>query len=240
MKIRYYAARLGIAIALAGAVSLPALADEWDKETVFTFNEPVEVPGHVLMPGTYVFRLADTQDRDVVQIFSEDSHQREHLVTTVLAIPDIREETPDKPSIRFEERRAESPEAVRSWFYPGDRTGWEFVYPKSERLLASAARPAPEMPPALPAPPPAPAAEPQSAPASVPMAAASEPPAPQQRVQIAQNITSATPEPSPAPQQLPSRLPQTAGQLPTLELLGALLMSTGAFVLRFAPAPEKR
>ena len=29
-----------------------------------------------------------------------------------------------------------SPEAIHSWFYPGDNTGWEFVYPKEQNLEA--------------------------------------------------------------------------------------------------------
>ena len=39
-------------------------------------------------------------------------------------------ETPDQPVIEFEERPSESPEAIHGWFYPGEDTGWEFVYPK--------------------------------------------------------------------------------------------------------------
>ena len=34
--------------------------DEWDKKTIFTFNAPVEVPGKVLTPGSYVFKLLNT------------------------------------------------------------------------------------------------------------------------------------------------------------------------------------
>jgi len=35
-----------------------ARADEWDKQTIMTFNKPVEILGQVLPPGTYVFRFA--------------------------------------------------------------------------------------------------------------------------------------------------------------------------------------
>ena len=38
-------------------------ADEWDKKTIFTFNAPVEVPGKVLTPGTYVFKLLNSSSR---------------------------------------------------------------------------------------------------------------------------------------------------------------------------------
>lgn len=54
---------------LVGA--LPAAyvrADEEDKKTVVTFNEPIQVLGTVLPAGTYVFKLADSQsDRHIVQ-----------------------------------------------------------------------------------------------------------------------------------------------------------------------------
>ena len=50
---------------------LAAKADEWNKKTTITFNQPVEIPGMVLAPGTYVFELMDSpSDRDVVQIFN--------------------------------------------------------------------------------------------------------------------------------------------------------------------------
>ena len=43
---------------LVGTMFVPfSQADEWN-ETIFTFNEPVEVPGTVLPAGKYVFRLS--------------------------------------------------------------------------------------------------------------------------------------------------------------------------------------
>jgi LPXTG-motif cell wall-anchored protein len=124
---------LGLAIlALVGAVALvcpQARADEWNKKTVVTFNEPVEIPGMVLSAGTYVFKLADMMaDRNVVQVYNKDETR---LYGTFLAIPDYRMKTPDKAVITFEERAAGSPEAVKAWFYPGDNYGDEFVYPKA-------------------------------------------------------------------------------------------------------------
>lgn len=34
----------------------PARADMWDKKTTFTFGQTVEMPGLVLLAGTYTFR----------------------------------------------------------------------------------------------------------------------------------------------------------------------------------------
>ena len=110
-----------------------AKADEWDKQTVLTFNEPVEVPGKVLPAGTYVFRLADSQsDRNIVQVFTEDEKQ---LLATILAIPAYRIEPTGNTVVTFDERPSGSPEALHKWFYPGDTYGFEFVYPKSEMQL---------------------------------------------------------------------------------------------------------
>jgi hypothetical protein len=105
-----------------------AKADEWDQRTVVTFNQPVEIPGRVLAPGTYVFKLLDSQsDRNIVQIFNKEEN---HLYATILAIPDYRMEPSGKTIITFEERRAGAPEAIRAWFYPGNNYGSEFVYPR--------------------------------------------------------------------------------------------------------------
>src|SRR5262245_16848212 len=116
--------------AAVGAILLvPGVkADEMDKRTDVTFSAPVEVPGVVLPAGKYVFKLMDsTSDRHVVQIFNEDET---HLFATILAIPTYRMNPVDKPLITFEERAANSPEAIKTWFYPGEQYGEEFVYPK--------------------------------------------------------------------------------------------------------------
>ena len=118
-------------LALSLFVTKPAMADEMNKRTEFQYSESVQIPGRVLMPGKYVFQLANDQsDRNIVQVFSEDSNGNLSLVESVLTIPDYISNTPDKPIVRFDERPSGTPEAIHSWFYPGDNTGWEFVYPK--------------------------------------------------------------------------------------------------------------
>ena len=79
------------------------MADEWDQATKLTFSEAVEVPGQILPAGTYWFTLADNDsDRNIVQVWDAD---RTHLLTAILAIPDYRQETPEKTIVDF----AESP-----------------------------------------------------------------------------------------------------------------------------------
>jgi hypothetical protein len=121
-------------------------ADEANKRTLFTFNAPVEIPGQVLIPGKYVFKLLNsTADRNVVQVFDKDER---HLIGTFLTIPDYRMTAPSKPLITFEERPAGTPEAIKSWFYPGDNMGNEFVYPKARavQLATQSNQDVPSMP----------------------------------------------------------------------------------------------
>jgi hypothetical protein len=124
---------LSLCLGLLSIVFLPKIrADEWDKKTTMTFDQPVEIPGKVLSAGKYVFKLADSStDRHIVQILSSDER---HVYATILAIADERRQPTGKTVVTFEERAAGSPEAIKAWFYPGDETGNEFVYPKQQAL----------------------------------------------------------------------------------------------------------
>jgi hypothetical protein len=122
-----------LAIALFGAAVLPsARADTWNKKTVVTFSQAVEVPGKILPAGTYTFQLLDSQsDRHIVQIFNADGS---HIIATILAINDYRLQPTGDTVMKFSERPGDSPEALRAWFYPGDNFGQEFVYPKTRAI----------------------------------------------------------------------------------------------------------
>jgi len=123
----------GAFLTLTSFVTRPLLADEWNKKMEFQFSEPVQIPGHTLPAGKYVLQLADNpSDRNIIQIFSENSNGAERLVTTLLAVPAYRLDTPENPVVHFEEQPSGSPEAIQSVFYPGDNTGWEFVYPNAK------------------------------------------------------------------------------------------------------------
>jgi hypothetical protein len=129
---------LGGLFALTPFAARPLLADEFNKRTEFQFSAPVRIPGHTLAAGKYVFQLADSDtNRNVVRVFSEDSSGNDSLVATLMTIPEDLNKTPDKPIVRFEERPLRSPEAIQSWYYPGEDTGWEFVYPKGEAFGAN-------------------------------------------------------------------------------------------------------
>ena len=98
----------------------------WNKKTVVTFGEDVEIPGKVLPAGTYVFKLAGFHtDRHIVQIWNADENQ---LLATVVADPAMRLEPANDSVFEFEERPSNSPMVLKYWFYPGDTIGQEFSY----------------------------------------------------------------------------------------------------------------
>ena len=132
--------RIALAVASIGllgvALTPNARADEWNKKTILTVNEPLQVPTKVLPPGKYVMKLMDSpSNRHIVQIFTGDDM---HLITTVLAIPNYRLQPTGKTQFGFWETPPGQPRALRAWFYPGDNFGQEFAYPKSESVAIAA------------------------------------------------------------------------------------------------------
>ncbi len=128
----------GVAL-LAAAVTPPVKADEWDKKTIITITEPVQMPSccnadHVvvLQPGTYVLALVDSlSDRHIVRVFEKD---QKTVVTTILAIPNYRLQPTGDSVFQFWETPAGQPRAMRAWFYPGDNFGQEFAYHKVKSI----------------------------------------------------------------------------------------------------------
>jgi len=128
---------------LAGCLAPAAHADEWTKLTYFTFSAPVELPGMSLPAGTYRFELADPDDsRRVVRVSEKDGSK---VHGTFLSIPNQMLEPAAKPLVMFKETPAGAPEAVKAWFYPGETTGYEFVYPHDQALKIAKANHSPVM-----------------------------------------------------------------------------------------------
>jgi hypothetical protein len=118
------------------ALAPSAMADQWNKKTIITVGEPIQVPGKVLQPGKYVMRLMDSpSNRHIVQIFNEREDQ---LQTTILAIPNYRLQPTGNTEFQWWETPAGQPKAMRAWFYPGDNFGQEFAYPKTEAVAIAA------------------------------------------------------------------------------------------------------
>jgi hypothetical protein len=94
---------LAAAIAVVGLSAPPAAAQPLDERVYFTFTEPVAVPGTVLQPGEYVFRLADPMgNRKVMQVLTADFR-------TSLALFMTNETMRREPAPDFEVTFGESP-----------------------------------------------------------------------------------------------------------------------------------
>lgn len=209
---------LGFSLVL---LSSTLMADEWDKETKVTFSGPVQIQDTKLAAGTYVFKLADTADRHVVQIFNQDQTQ---VLATIIAIPDYRVTPTDNTVVKFAENGESSQAAgtvpeggvpIKQWFYPGDNSGQEFKVVPTEAAVQPVSTVTPEAPPeATPAPA---AAAPSTAPAPA------EPAAPQAQAETPQAPPTAD---QPAPE--PAQLPKTASQLPLIGLIGMISLAAAS------------
>jgi hypothetical protein len=217
-----------------------AKADEWNKRTVLTVNEAIQLPTVTLQPGTYTFKLLDSlSDRHIVQVFDKDGM---HLITTILAIPNYRLQPTGKSEFTFWEVPAGQAPAMRAWFYPGDNFGQEFAYPRdmSTQIASSAKMAVPTV-----------AAASVDEYKSAPISATSETgetasldantytraevapaPAPQPApAPVETPAPVAAPAPEPVQAETPAELPHTASSVPLIGLLGLVSMA-GFFALR--------
>ncbi len=129
--------RLNILVAaalMAATVAVaPARADETDKLTYLTFSKSVQLPGVTLPAGRYRFQLADTQEsRRVIKVQSEDGKKQ---LAMLLSVPNQLRDIPKDPVVLFTETAQGQPDAVKAWNYPGERIGYEFIYPKAQAIV---------------------------------------------------------------------------------------------------------
>ena len=113
---------------LAFLIVLPVVrADEWNQATLFTFSEPVQIPGRVLPAGTYLFELVNSFNHEIVRISNAD---RTNVIAVIQARPTQQKGLSGKSAIVLAERGASQPEAIVAWSYPGRVEGHQFLYPK--------------------------------------------------------------------------------------------------------------
>jgi hypothetical protein len=99
------------------------------ERTFMAFSAPVELPGITLEAGTYEFRLADTEARNVVQVLRKDSKEPMGQWTFVQAErPQVSGET----VVMFKETKEGTTPAVQFWYFPNEKIGKEFIYPKEQ------------------------------------------------------------------------------------------------------------
>ena len=127
MKIHKTYIVVGMIIAIALFLEIAAHADDVLQATEISFNQPVQIPGQILPAGTYLFKQANGDNLDVVQILSSD---RAHLYATLETIPTESREVPDNTTVALAEQGTGNPDVLLKWFYPGEETGHEFAYSK--------------------------------------------------------------------------------------------------------------
>ena len=208
---------------------LPAAYAQVPQVSTLPVDEPLDVGGTILQPGTYTIRVLPTQaDRNRVQITSTDNKT---IYATVLTIPHDLEPDEKVPNATFVFYPAGegSPRALRTWFPPDTqwKAGKDIVYEESraKQLARLGNEPVPSytgeitditevqvVTPAAPmeayVPPPAPVVV-EPAPAPEPVAVAE----PQPMTPMTSAQTSET------------ELPQTAGNVPFIALIGLLSMA---------------
>lgn len=107
------------------------------RDTYFTFSQAVTIPNQTLPAGKYLFRVSGT-GRNVIEIYTGDKSK---MIRRVMAVHSARSDSPERAEIRLIEGSAEMPVAIGTWWYPQQRQGWEFVYPREQALkLAKTAR----------------------------------------------------------------------------------------------------
>ena len=121
----YIPAFAALAVSFMSSPLVPALkADQSNKKTEITIDQPIAVEGTVLSPGSYVMKVLDSPgDRTIVQIFDAETN---HLINTIFAIPAYRVTPADDSTFEFYEARDGQPTALHTWFYPGDTNGFAF------------------------------------------------------------------------------------------------------------------
>jgi hypothetical protein len=108
------------------ALAPSAPADGFDQMTRLTFNQPIQIPGHEVLPaGTYWFEIADHGNtQNAVVIYDAD---RTEVEAFLLTRPGFRTTPTHKTQLTLVEQ-SKRPDALLAWFYPGREYGHVFIY----------------------------------------------------------------------------------------------------------------
>jgi len=113
-----------------------ATADDYNRRTILTIDQPMVVPGTTLTPGTYTFILGNPDtSRDVVYILREDGTP----VTSAHVIRMQRGNDKRDLALLVAMKEGGAEPMMKGWFYPGSSDGFAFRYPKEQaRMIARA------------------------------------------------------------------------------------------------------
>jgi len=120
-----------LTLLVALTLNVGAQQPDTRDRTIMTFSSAVELPGMRLEPGTYVFRLADSASRNVIQVLDQEEKE---MLGQWLFVSAERPEVTGDTVVTFRETSSASTPAVQFWYYPGEKIGKEFIYPKDQAL----------------------------------------------------------------------------------------------------------
>jgi hypothetical protein len=114
-----------------------ARADVWDRKTEFSINQPLRVPGDVVLPpGEYIIKVLDPTTPRLVRI--TDKNEAKTYTTFFATAQELRKPV-DEVRLLVGESPEATPEQLKGWFYPGVNTALEFpmISPKPFQQAAN-------------------------------------------------------------------------------------------------------
>jgi hypothetical protein len=131
--------RITIATAMLGLLTAglaPSMrADDSNKETRITINQPLQIQDVRLAPGQHVLKLIQP---GIVSIYNTDGTRPEGLI---LGWSAYRTDAGDKKLIIVSQSQGNQPANLEYWFYPGDNFGLEFPIEKPAAAIGRVVKP---------------------------------------------------------------------------------------------------
>jgi hypothetical protein len=119
-----------------GLLAATLSADPLQRRASFTIDKPVAIPGAVIPAGTYEFHRLDPETgRHLIRIRVAGTQR---VIATVPAVPTFRFDAPEKATLNFKERGKGLTPAVNAYWYPGEQTGLQLLYPETKSIPAGA------------------------------------------------------------------------------------------------------
>lgn len=106
--------------------TLPAMAQS-PGDIAITINTEVAVPGHLLEPGTYLFRRAVADEPAVYKIVGDNGR----MIGYVQVIPTVRSGRTDT-EVDVTAADAAGVRVMQAWYSSGDASGYALVYGKGD------------------------------------------------------------------------------------------------------------
>jgi hypothetical protein len=125
---RFSLSVLFLLFSLTVVATIPALAQQ-DTVMNVHVDKAVAIPGHVLLPGNYVFRMADAQTYPGYVLISSADGSQEFGFVHVFA---SRRQSYDGPQLVMSHPDQAGLEHIVSWYFPGARYGYRFIYSKRQ------------------------------------------------------------------------------------------------------------